>query len=111
MDVAKIYQDVAYVAMVVYVCCKVLFSMFHLTITAHVCCKCVYLDVAYASHVCCNCFIWMLRMVCNGFQVFLCVFAWVSDACFKCFICLQTYVTSVASRCFKSRLGVEHVAM
>jgi hypothetical protein len=26
--------------------------------------------------------------VCNGFQVFLGVFASVSDACFKCFICL-----------------------
>ena len=43
---------------------------------------------------------------CNGFKCFLGVFASVSDACFKCFIYLQTYVTSVASECFKSRLGV-----
>ena len=26
--------------------------------------------------------------------------------CFKCFICLETYIASVASRCFKSRSGV-----
>jgi hypothetical protein len=39
-------------------------------------------------------------------SVFSGVFANVSDACFKCFICLQTYVASVVSRYFKSRLGV-----
>jgi hypothetical protein len=62
-----------------------------------VCCRCVYLNVAYVSHICCKCFIWMLY---SG------VFVSVSDACFKCFICLQTYVASVASECFKSRSGV-----
>ena len=40
--------------------------------------------------------------VCNGFQVFLGVFASVSDTDFKCFICLLY----VASGCFKSRSGV-----
>jgi hypothetical protein len=50
-----------------------------------------YLDVAY---------------VLQWFQVFLGVFISVSDVCFKYFICLQTYVVSVASGCFKSRLGV-----
>jgi hypothetical protein len=30
---------------------------------------------------------------------------------YKCFICFQTYVVNVASRCFKSRSGVVHVAM
>jgi hypothetical protein len=50
-----------------------------------------YLDVAY---------------VCNGFQVFSCVFSSVSEACFKCFICLQTYVTTVVFGCFKSKPGV-----
>jgi hypothetical protein len=29
MDVAKVDPDVAYVAMVLHVCCKLLFSMFH----------------------------------------------------------------------------------
>jgi hypothetical protein len=37
-------------------------------------------------------FIWMLRMCCNGFQVFHMFFASISDACSKRFICLHTYV-------------------
>jgi hypothetical protein len=44
-DVAKVDRDVAHVAMDVRVCCKLLFSMFHLFF--YVCCKYVYLDVAY----------------------------------------------------------------
>jgi hypothetical protein len=44
-DVAKVYRNVAYVAMVVYVCCKRLFLMFHLFFKRTL--KCVYLDVAY----------------------------------------------------------------
>jgi hypothetical protein len=40
------------------------------------------------------------------FKCFSCVFASVSDACFKCFICLQMYVSSVASGFFKSRSSV-----
>jgi hypothetical protein len=46
----------------------------------------VYLDVAY---------------VYIGFKCFSGVFASVSYAWFKCFICFQTYVTIVASGCFK----------
>jgi hypothetical protein len=60
MDVAKVDRDVAYVAMVVYVCCMRLFLMFYLFLD--VCCKYVYLDIAYVSHVCCKCFTWMLYM-------------------------------------------------
>jgi hypothetical protein len=39
-----------------------------------ICCKCVYLDVAYVSCICCKCFIWMLcifAIVFKCFQVFL----------------------------------------
>jgi hypothetical protein len=36
------------------------------------------------------------------------IFASVSGVCSKCFICLLLYVTTVASRCFKSRSGVAH---
>ena len=60
------------------------------------CCKCVYLDVAYVSHICCNCFIWMLYMFAIVFQVFSRVFAYVqahvsnvssiSYVCCNCFI-------------------------
>jgi hypothetical protein len=50
-DVAKVDCDVAYVAMVVHVCYKLMFPMFNLFFL-DVCCKFVYLDVAYVSHIC-----------------------------------------------------------
>jgi hypothetical protein len=36
MDIAKVDRDVAYVAMLVDVCCKLLFPMFHLFVETHV---------------------------------------------------------------------------
>jgi hypothetical protein len=36
IDVAKVDQDVAYVAIVVDICCKLLFSMFYLFFYTHV---------------------------------------------------------------------------
>jgi hypothetical protein len=48
MDVTKVHWDDAYVAIVVYVCCKGLLPMFHLCFL-DICCKCVYPDVAYVS--------------------------------------------------------------
>jgi len=83
MNVTKVDCDVSYVAMVVYVCCKLQFSMSHLFFS-NTCRKCSYLNVA------------MFTMVFNCFSY---VFASVSDACFKCFICLQTYVSNVVG-CF-----------
>jgi hypothetical protein len=38
------------------------------SVFSYVCCKCVYLDVAYVSHIYCKCFLWMLHMFCNGFS-------------------------------------------
>jgi hypothetical protein len=82
-DVAKIDQDVAYVAMVVHLRCKLLFPMFHLFFL-DICCKCVCLDVICVTH--------MLQVfyldVAYVLQWFSSVFAGVLDACFKCFICL-----------------------
>ena len=69
VDVVKVNQDDAYVAMAIHVCCKRLFQMFYLfqMNVAHVlsgCCICFTLmlqvfhpDVAYVSHICCKCFI------------------------------------------------------
>jgi hypothetical protein len=57
INVAMVDQNVVYVAMVVHVFCKGLFSMFYLCFWTMCCCKCVYLDVAYVSHICCKCFI------------------------------------------------------
>jgi hypothetical protein len=50
MNIAKGERDVVYAAVVVHVCCKFLFLMFHQF--SDVCCKCVYLNVAYVSHIC-----------------------------------------------------------
>jgi hypothetical protein len=87
------------------------------------------MDVAKVDSGCCiwcngctcmlqSVFIWMLHMfhiyvasVLSGCCVCLRWFLSVSFACFKCFICLQTYVASIASECFKSRLSVAHIAL
>jgi hypothetical protein len=95
--VAKVDWDVA---MVVHICCKLLFLMFHLFFP-DVCCKCVYLDVAYVSHICCKCFIWMLLCFTMVFKCFYVCFASVSYAWFKCFICLHKYVACVVSGYFE----------
>ena len=106
MDVAKVYRDVAHVAMAIHVCCKRPFQMFYLPFS-NVCCKCAYLDVAYVSCICCKCFIWMLCMFTMVSSVFS-VFASASDACFKCFRCmLQVFYIDVA----KVDRNVAHVAM
>jgi hypothetical protein len=94
MDIAKVDRDVAYVAMVVHVCCKSLFLMFHL-------CFGRVLQVSLSG--CYICFTLMLQVfyldvtyVCNGFQAFFrCFFQVFSEACFKCFIDFQMYVASV----------------
>jgi hypothetical protein len=75
MDVAKVDRHVIYV-----ICCDGCTLILQMSIPnvlsvfSYVCCKCVYLDVAYVSHICCKCFIWMLRMCCNDFSSFSCVF-------------------------------------
>jgi uncharacterized membrane protein len=75
-DVAKVDRDVAYVAMVVQVCCKHLSPMFHLFFQMYVASafilmfKVFYLDIVY---------------VCNSFSI---IFASILDACFKYFMCL-----------------------
>ena len=83
MDIAKVNRDVAYVAMVVHVCCKLLFPMFHIFFQTYVA----------------SVFIWMLHMFHTYvasvlFGCYVCfamvssVFASVTDTCFKCFIYL-----------------------
>jgi hypothetical protein len=61
IGVAKVDRNVAYVAMVVHVCCKCMLAMFHLCFRTYVASVC-YLDVVY---------------VYKGFQVFF--------FSFKCF--------------------------
>jgi len=65
----------------------------------------VHMFHVYVASVLSGCCVYL-----QWFQVFSCVFASVSYACFKCFICHHTYVASVVSKCFKNRSGVAHVA-
>jgi hypothetical protein len=83
MDVAKVDQDVAYVAMVVYIYCKLLSPMFHLFFQSYV--ARVFIWILHISHTyiasilsgCCVCSY-------NGFKCFSDVFASVSSI----FICM-----------------------
>jgi hypothetical protein len=49
-DAVKVDRDVTYVTIIVHVCCKCLFPMFHLFFS-DVCYKCVYLNITYVSHI------------------------------------------------------------
>ena len=49
MDVTKLDRDIAYVAMVVHVCYKLMFPMFHLFFYTYVV-KCVYLIILHMFH-------------------------------------------------------------
>jgi hypothetical protein len=81
-DVAKVDRNVAYVAMVVHVYCKILFAMFHLFF-----------------YVCCKCFIWMLHM----FHTYV---ASVLSTCCVCF----TMVLRCFYKCFRYILQVFHLS-
>jgi hypothetical protein len=63
IDVAKVDQDVVYVAMAIYACCKGVFQIFYLFFRSM-------LQV---------CLFWMLRMF----------YAYVAGVLFECCICLQ----------------------
>jgi hypothetical protein len=111
MDIVKVDRDIAYVAMVVHICCKLLFLMFHLffqTYFASVFMLMLYMFHTYVASVIAK----SLRMFCNDFKVFFSVLVSVLDVYFKCFICLS----DACCKCciwitFKSRSGVAHVAM
>jgi uncharacterized membrane protein YgcG len=99
MDVAKRDQDVVYVAMVVHVCCKSLFLMFHLfsrrmlQVCLSRCCICFthllqvfYLDIAY-----------ILQLFFKCFQVFFQVFqTYVANASAVLDICCKSISSDVA---------------
>jgi hypothetical protein len=80
VDVVKVDCDVAYVAMVVHVCCKLLFPMFQLFSQMYVASVFIWI-IAYVLHICCKCFVLMLCMFYKVFKCFLDAFTSVS---FKC---------------------------
>jgi hypothetical protein len=81
------------------------------SIFSEVCCKYVYLDVAYVSNIYYKNFFLNVAYVLQWLLSVFSFFATILNAWFKCFICLHTYLVNVSSRCFKSTLGVAHVAM
>jgi hypothetical protein len=78
-DVTKVDRNVAYVVMVIHVCCKCVFPMFHLFFrrTLQVCLSRYYICFTHILQV----FYMDVAYVCNCFS---CVFESVSDVCFEC---------------------------
>jgi hypothetical protein len=125
IDFAKVYWDIAHVAMAIHVCFECIFQMFYMYQTYvasffHLYIAKVDLDVAYTcmlqayilnvsgvTYVSCKCFIWMLHMFAINFKCF----ANVSDVCCNYFSCFRAYIASVLSGCYKSRTDVTHVVM
>ena len=96
MDVAKIYRDVAHVAIVVHVCCKHLFQMLHLLFQTY---------VASGLFGCCICFTHMLQEYVRNVSAVLVLCC---NKCFNVASCkyfiwmLHMFHTHVVSVCFKS---------
>jgi hypothetical protein len=86
MNVAKVDQDVAYVVVVAHVCCKRLFSIFHLffqTCVASMFIQMLHMFHTYVAGVLsryCICLQWFSSVI-------RCFFACISDVCRKCFNC------------------------
>jgi hypothetical protein len=109
----------------IHVCFKCMFRMFYRfqTYVASVsfgCCKtrlacCIYMQVFQVFlYVCCKCFILIFVYVCNGYTrvlTFFLVFCKYFKRMLQVFQLFRAYVTSVLSRCCKSKSGVTHVAM
>jgi hypothetical protein len=95
-DVAKLDRDIAYVAIIVHLCCKCLFPVFYLFFR-HM----LHMFHTYVSSILSGRYV-MFAIVLKCFSG---VFASVSETCFKCFIYLLLYVASIVSECFKTRLG------
>jgi hypothetical protein len=99
MDVVKVDHDVAYVAMVIHLCCKRLSPNVSSVFFKHMFQVC-FIQMLHMFHiysVCCKCFIWMLLCFAMAANIFFLVF--------------RTYVASVFYICYKSRSSVAHVAL
>jgi hypothetical protein len=95
MDIAKVDQDVAYVAMVIHICCKLMFSMFYLFFRRmlQVCLFGCYICFTHMLQV----FYLDLTYVLQWFQVFFRCFCKRFRCIFQVFYLSSTNVASVAS--------------
>jgi hypothetical protein len=64
----------------------------YVSMSIHLCCKCVFQMFQLFSNVCCNWFIWMLHMLDW-------LYTYTASVCFQMFRLFQTYVASVLSGC------------
>jgi hypothetical protein len=95
----KVDRDVAYVAMVIHVCCKGLLTMFHLCFGTYI--ASVFLCICFSFTHMIHVFYLDVVYVCKGFQVFFrCFF-------FKCFksmlqVCISnvSVISNICCRCF-----------
>jgi hypothetical protein len=90
-DVAKVDRDVAYVAMVVHVCCKRLFPMFHffrrmLQVCLFGCCICFHTYVPSVLSRCCVMFAMVFKYFCRCFRGMFQVFHLSFFVCCQCCI-------------------------
>ena len=95
MDVVKVDRDVAYVAMVVHVYCKLPFLMFHLFFQTYVASVFIgmllmfYVYVASVLSECCVCLQWFQAFFMCFFKCFRNMFQAFHlslDVCYKCFV-------------------------
>jgi hypothetical protein len=98
-NVAKVDHDVAYVAIIVHVCCNLQVSIPNVSsVFSDVCCKCVYFASVLSG--CCIC-LQLFVIKCFSY-VFICV----SDTYFKYFSCVSyvCYNCFVWMFCFKAEV-------
>jgi hypothetical protein len=91
-DVVKVDGDVAYAAMIVYVCCKYMFIMFHLFFQTYVASVFILMLHMFHTYIA-SVFIWMLYMFAIVFQVFLHMFQMhVSNVLAVSYVCCNYFI-------------------
>jgi hypothetical protein len=111
IDAAKVNQDVAYVAMVVHICCKGLLPMFNLYFWMYVASVFIWMLHMFHTYVAC-----VLSECCVCLQMFSSVFRYL----FKCFrsmleVCVSNvsvifrHVAIILSECFICCSGYIHM--
>jgi hypothetical protein len=108
IDVAKVDQYIANIAMAIHVCYNIYVPNVSYVFQKYFCKYFVltlYMFHTYVASV----FIWMLHMFCNDISSFLRVFfASVLDLCFKCFICLRRTPSVLVKEVVLDKVLVKH---
>jgi hypothetical protein len=107
INVANVDRDVAYVVMVIHICCKRMSLMFHQFFQTYV--ASVFISMLHMFSQTCV-FYLDIVYVCNGFQVFLQVFethvSSVSSTFRRMMQALHLNVANICFKCFRGMLQV-----